>query len=87
MPAGVANNTRLRLANQGEVGENGGVAGDLYVDIRIKPDDMFTRDDDDLHCWIKVPMSWAVLGHEVEIDTFDGRQTLDIPAAASRTIP
>ena len=82
VPAGVANNTRLRLANQGEVGENGGVAGDLYVDIRIKPDDMFTRDDDDLHCWIKVPMSWAVLGHEVEIDTFDGRQTLDIPAGS-----
>jgi len=43
---------------------------------------MFTRDDDDLHCWIKVPMSWAVLGHEVEIDTFDGRQTLDIPAGS-----
>ena len=82
VPAGVTNNTRLRLANQGEVGENGGVAGDLYVDIRIKPDDMFTRDDDDLHCWIKVPMSWAVLGHEVEIDTFDGRQTLDIPAGS-----
>ena len=56
--------------------------------IRIKPDDMFTRDDDDLHCWIKVPMSWAVLGHEVEIDTFDGRQTLDIPAGEpARTIP
>ena len=32
-------------------------------------------------------MSWAVLGHEVEIDTFDGRQTLDIPAGSSRTIP
>ena len=64
------------------VTRNVGVAGDLYVDIRIKPDDMFTRDDDDLHCWIKVPMSWAVLGHEVEIDTFDGRQTLDIPAGS-----
>ena len=37
--AGVTNNTRLRLANQGEVGENGGVAGDLYVDIRIAQDD------------------------------------------------
>lgn len=53
VPAGVTNNTRLRLANQGEVGENGGVAGDLYVDIRIAQDDTFTRDGDDLHCWIK----------------------------------
>ena len=82
VPAGVANNTRLRLANQGEVGENGGVAGDLYVDIRIKPDDTFTRDSDDLHCWIRIPMSWAVLGHEIEIDTFDGKQTLDVPAGS-----
>ena len=80
VPAGVADNTRLRLANQGEVGENGGVAGDLYIDIRIKPDDTFTRDGDDLHCWIQVPMSWAVLGHEIEIDTFDGKQMLQVPA-------
>ncbi len=80
VPAGVTNNTRLRLANQGEVGENGGVAGDLYVDIRIAQDDTFTRDGDDLHCWIRVPMSWAVLGHDLDIDTFDGKQTVSVPA-------
>ncbi len=80
VPAGVTNNSRLRLANQGEVGENGGVAGDLYVDVRIMQDDTFTRDGDDLHCWIQVPMSWAVLGHELEIDTFDGKQTVSVPS-------
>ena len=82
VPAGVTNNTRLRLANQGEVGENGGVAGDLYVDIRIAQDDTFTRDGDDLHCWIQVPMSWAVLGHDLEIDTFDGKQSVRVPAGS-----
>ena len=82
VPAGVTNNTRLRLANQGEVGENGGVAGDLYVDIRIAQDDTFTRDGDDLHCWIQVPMSWAVLGHDLEIDTFDGKQSVSVPAGS-----
>ncbi len=61
VPAGINDNARLRLANQGEVGEGGGVAGDLYIDIRIKADKQFTRDGDDLHCWIQVPMSWAVL--------------------------
>lgn len=80
IPAGIADNSRLRLANQGEVGEGGGAAGDLYIDVRIKRDDQFTRDGDDLHCWIQVPMSWAVLGHDLTIDTFDGKQTVSIPA-------
>lgn len=79
IPAGIADNTRLRLADQGEVGEGGGPAGDLYVDIRVKSDKQFTRDGDDLHCWIQIPMSWAVLGHSFDIDTFDGSQTITIP--------
>ena len=58
----------------------GGAAGDLYIDIRIKADKQFTRDGDDLHCWIQVPMSWAVLGHDLSIDTFDGEKTVSIPA-------
>lgn len=79
VPAGIADGTRLRLANQGEVGEGGGAAGDLYVDIRVKTDKQFTRDGDDLHCWIQVPMSWAVLGHDLTINTFDGDETISIP--------
>ena len=50
------------------------------IDIRIKADKQFTRDGDDLHCWIQVPMSWAVLGHDLSIDTFDGEKTVSIPA-------
>ncbi|WEV42627.1 molecular chaperone DnaJ [Bifidobacterium sp. ESL0682] len=89
IPAGIADNTRLRLANQGEVGEGGGAAGDLYIDIRIKPDKQFTREGDDLHCWIQIPMSWAVLGHDMDIDTFDGRQTISIPEGCQpeETVP
>ncbi|RSX53760.1 molecular chaperone DnaJ [Bifidobacterium goeldii] len=80
IPAGISDDSRLRLANQGEVGEGGGAAGDLYVDVRIRPDKQFTRNGDDLHCWVQVPMSWAVLGHDLDIDTFDGKQTITIPA-------
>jgi molecular chaperone DnaJ len=80
IPAGIADNTRLRLPNQGEVGEGGGTAGDLYIDVRIKTDKRFARDGDDLHCWIEVPMTWAVLGHTLDIDTFDGAQSISIPA-------
>lgn len=80
IPAGISDQTRLRLAGQGEVGEGGGTAGDLYVDITIAKDRRFTRDGDDLHCWVRIPMSWAVLGHGVDIDTFDGPRTIDVPA-------
>ena len=80
VPAGIGDDSRLRLASQGEVGEGGGPAGDLYVDIRIRSNKQFTRDGDDLHCWVRVPMSWAVLGHDLEIDTFDGERTVTVPA-------
>lgn len=80
IPAGIHDDSRLRLASQGAVGECGGPAGDLYVDIHIRKDKQFTREGDDLHCWIDVPMTWAVLGHETEIDTFDGVKKIIIPA-------
>ena len=80
VPAGIHDASRLRLASQGSVGECGGPAGDLYVDIHIRADKQFTRQNDDLHCWITVPMSWAVLGHDITIDTFDGSRTITIPA-------
>ena len=80
VPAGIQDSSRLRLANQGEVGEGGGAAGDLYVDVHIKADPNFTREGDNLHCWVRVPMSWAVLGHTVSIDTFDGVKDIEIPA-------
>lgn len=82
IPAGINNDTRLRLASQGEVGEGGGTAGDLYIDVRIRKDKTFVREGDDLHCWIEIPMSWAVLGHAVRINTFDGERSLDIPAGS-----
>lgn len=80
VPAGIDDGTRLRLAGQGEVGEGGGAAGDLYIDITVGRDKRFTREGDDLHCWIQVPMSWAVLGHDLDIETFDGMRTVAIPA-------
>ncbi|MCI1936198.1 MAG: molecular chaperone DnaJ [Bifidobacteriaceae bacterium] len=82
IPAGIQNDTRIRLASQGEVGEGGGAAGDLYVDVTIKPDKQFSRQGDDLHCWISVPMTWAALGHDVTIQTFDGERTVNIPEGA-----
>ena len=80
VPAGVDSGTRIRLAHEGEVGECGGEAGDLYVDIRVRKDERFSREGDNLHCWIQVPMSWAVLGHTIDVSTFDGDRQLEVPA-------
>src|SRR5690625_606813 len=78
VPAGVATGTRIRLAEQGEVGPGGGPAGDLYVEIYERPHEVFTRQGDDLHCTITIPMTAAALGTVLEIDTLDGKQELDV---------
>src|SRR5215469_4038750 len=50
VPAGVDNGDRIRLSGEGEAGPNGGPAGDLYVEISVKPHDIFERDGADLAC-------------------------------------
>src|SRR3954471_23431189 len=72
VPAGVEDGMRLRLSGEGEVGPGGGPAGDLYVEIRERPHPIFTRDADDLHCRVTLPMTAAALGTSVTIETLDG---------------
>jgi molecular chaperone DnaJ len=62
IPAGVATGTRVQLSEQGEVGPGGGPAGDLYVEVNVTPHDTFTRQGDDLHCTVTLPMTAAALG-------------------------
>ena len=62
VPGGVQNDSRLRVPGQGEAGECNGQPGDLYVDITVRKDERFTRQGDDLHCWIRVPMTWPCWG-------------------------
>jgi molecular chaperone DnaJ len=79
VPAGVDDGDQIRLAGEGEAGENGGPAGDLYVQVRLKAHELFKRDGDDLHCDMPVSFATATLGGEVEIPTLDGRASLKIP--------
>ena len=80
VPAGVDEGDQIRLAGEGEAGENGGPSGDLYVQIRLKEHPIFKRDGDDLHCEMPVSFATATLGGEVEVPTLNGRATLKIPA-------
>jgi molecular chaperone DnaJ len=80
VPAGVDNGDRIRLAGEGEAGPFGGPSGDLYVQIRLKEHDIFTRDGIDLHCEVPIGFSAAALGSEIDVPTLNGRVKLKIPA-------
>jgi molecular chaperone DnaJ len=87
IPAGVEDGMRLRLASEGQVGENSGPAGDLYVQVRIKEHEIFEREDNDLHLTVPISFTQAVLGDEIEVPTIDGKAELKIPAGTqSETI-
>ena len=78
IPGGVEDGLRLQLQGQGEVGFAGGPNGDIFLDIRVKADDVFGRDGDDLTCTLSVPMHEAALGCRVPIETLDGTIELDV---------
>lgn len=80
IPAGVDTGTRIQLTGEGEVGTGGGAAGDVYVELAVRPHESFTRRGDDLHCTIEVPMTAAALGTTLPIQTFDGEQQAHIGA-------
>ncbi|GAB4083128.1 molecular chaperone DnaJ [Modestobacter muralis] len=78
IPAGVEDGMRIRLAGYGEVGPGGGPAGDLYVEVHERPHDVFTRDGEDLHCRVTLPMTAAALGTSLKLETLEGAEDLDI---------
>jgi molecular chaperone DnaJ len=80
VPAGVDTGDRIRLSGEGEAGQNNGPAGDLYVQINVRPHPIFSREDNHLICTVPVSITMAALGGEVEVPTLDGRVKLKIPS-------
>ena len=80
VPPGVDNGDRIRLSGEGEAGENGGPAGDLYVQIHVKPHPIFERDGSSLLCQVPISVATAALGGELEVPTLNGRVMLKIPS-------
>ncbi len=80
IPAGVDSGDRIRLAGEGEAGPAGTPPGDLYVEVRVRPHDIFERDGDDLHCEVPIRISQAALGDTIRVPTLDGDVELRIPA-------
>ncbi|MBP6901905.1 MAG: molecular chaperone DnaJ [Burkholderiaceae bacterium] len=79
IPAGINEGMRIRSAGNGEPGTNGGPAGDLYIEIRIKEHEIFERDGDDLHCTVPVSFTTVALGGSIEVPTLAGKAEIDLP--------
>jgi molecular chaperone DnaJ len=78
IPAGIDDGSRLRLAGEGEAGDEGMPAGDLFVGVRIKKHPFFERDGGDLVCEITISFTQAALGARLEIPTLEGTEILKI---------
>jgi molecular chaperone DnaJ len=78
IPAGVADGMRIRLTGEGEVGPGGGRPGDLYLEVHEREHPVFSREGDDLHCEVHLPMTAAALGTSVSLPTLDGEEKLTV---------
>jgi molecular chaperone DnaJ len=79
IPAGVHEGMTVRIAGEGEAGEQGGPAGDLHCHIRIKAHSLFARQGNDLVCQVPISFATAALGGELDVPTLKGKKKLDVP--------
>jgi molecular chaperone DnaJ len=80
VPAGIADGQRMRISGRGHAGERGGPPGDLYVVVRVREDERFLRDRDDLITVVDVPAPGAALGTTIQVPTLDGEIPVEVPA-------
>jgi len=78
VPAGIADDQRIRVSGRGHAGERGGPPGDLYVVVRVREDERFLRDGSDLVTVIDVPAPAAALGATATVPTLDGDEEIEI---------
>ncbi|MHA7986693.1 molecular chaperone DnaJ [Rathayibacter sp. CAU 1779] len=72
IPAGVDTGLRLQMPGSGEAGPAGGPNGDLYLEMKVRHHEIFSRDGDDLLCTLSVSMADAVLGTHAKVKALDG---------------
>ena len=80
IPSGVEDEQTLTVSGKGEAGPNGGMNGDLYININVKPHDLFERDGVHLYLEMPITFSQAALGDSVEVPTLDGKCILKVPS-------
>jgi len=80
VPAGIADGQRIRLGGRGHAGEAGAPAGDLHVVVRVRADERFLREGDDLITALDVAAPLASLGGTLEVPTLEGHASVELPA-------
>jgi molecular chaperone DnaJ len=80
IPAGIDGGQRIRLSGQGAAGERGGHPGDLYVQVRVRPHELFERDEDDILYTQDLTMVQAALGATLAVPTLDGEEEVEFAA-------
>ena len=83
IPAGIEDNMRLRITGEGEIGEQNGQHGDLYVVVHIPEHEYFVRQGQDLHLTMPISFTQAAIGDEIEVPTIDGKAILTIPSGTN----
>lgn len=84
IPKGIKNNSKLRLKGEGNPGFNGGINGDLFVNVKIKPSSRISYEGKDIIYKLPIAPYEAVLGAEIHVPTFDGNVLLKLPAGSSQ---
>ena len=80
VPAGIADGQRIRLSGKGHTGEAGAPPGDLYVLVRVRPDERFVREGDDLITALDISAPLAAVGATLQVPTLDGPVPIEVPA-------
>jgi molecular chaperone DnaJ len=78
IPPGIHHGQQIRHSGEGHAGVVGGRAGDVYVEVRIRPDDRFVREGDDIYTTVALTFTQAALGTTVAVPTLDGEEELEL---------
>src|ERR687888_414605 len=77
IPAGIHDGQRIRLTGEGHAGAAGGRAGDVYVEVHVRPDERFVREGNDVYTTVDLTVTQAALGATVSVPTLDGEAELE----------
>ena len=80
IPAGIHDGQQIRISGEGHAGVPGGRAGDVYVQVHVKPDDRFVREGNDVFSTVDLTMTQASLGATLTVPTLDGEEDLEFAA-------
>ncbi len=83
IPAGARDRQTLRLKGKGQPGFEGGPPGDAYVELHLRPHNVFQRKDNDIHVDLPVSPAEAMLGGKIDVPTIDGTVAMNVPKGSN----